>query len=298
MINQQQARKRERYFQWIAGELSGTIEVLDYITEEDGEFFYNFKSGETCNLRFINKFTKNPADIKDKFMVEIVSPNDPWISETIGTKKVQVMDTTYGETAVDAPPLEDIIGASGSGANLNVDSSKLGSTKFKAPKYNGPAFDLPNFDDYVKLHVVSEVTPEKSTEQSDVSTAVNSTNIKNTVVSEDKNASHAKDTPKISTVSETDPVRILAKTCKKHPTEINLSLNINLPSKSIYNIAESEFDNGGKNFVDCLVESININEIVENLSKAIHDAYTEDESETKSASTPDIYIDNIINVHS
>ena len=79
-------------------------------------------------------------------------------------------------------------------------------------------------------------------------------------------------------MSETDPVRILAKTCKKHPTEINLTLNINLPSKAIYDIAESEFENGGKNFVDCLVEDIDITEIVKNISVALKQAYAQNEA--------------------
>ena len=34
--------KRNRYFQWIAGENEGTISILDNITEYDGEYFYNY----------------------------------------------------------------------------------------------------------------------------------------------------------------------------------------------------------------------------------------------------------------
>ena len=37
--------KRNRYFQWIAGENEGTISILDNITEYDGEYFYNLGSG-------------------------------------------------------------------------------------------------------------------------------------------------------------------------------------------------------------------------------------------------------------
>lgn len=271
------SKKRERYFQWLEGELAGTIEVLDYITQEDGEYFYNFKSGESCNLRFISKFTKDYSDLKDKFMVEITSPADPWISETIGTKKVRVMDSTQGETSVEAPALEDITSATGTGSNLNIEKSKIGTIKYKPPKYSGPGFELPNFDDYIMDDTPADIPTVTVTDSSKyiLENQKPAENTDKEIVAEPSHVKHVPDeTPKISVVPETDPVRILAKTCKKHPTEITLSININLPSKSIYNIAESEFDNGGKNFVDCLVESIDIREIVESISNALHTAYT------------------------
>ena len=253
--------KRQRYFQWLDGELAGTVETLVDITQEEDEFFYHFASGESCNLRYIAKMTNDVSEIKDKFMVEILSPNDPWVTETISTKRVQVMDENAGEIFVEAPALEDITGASGAGANLNIEKSKLGTKKYRAPRYKGPFYDLPNIDDYM---IDEEIPAPKKPEIQQVQ--------REELVIPTPTA-----TPKISNVSEADPVRILAKTCKKHPTEINLTLNINLPSKSIYNIAESEFEDGGKNFVDCLVEDIDITEIVKSLSVALRQAYAEGE---------------------
>ena len=252
---------RKRYFQWLHGDLAGSVEVLKNITQEEDEYFYNFESDESCNLRFIGKITGNVGDLKGKAMVEIISPNDPWIAETITTKRVQVMDENAGETYVDAPPLEDITGASGSGANLDIAESKLGQKKFRAPRYKGPYFDLPSIDEYMKNDdPVQIAAPVQAAPVQQVVQPVIPV-----------------ETPKISAVSETDPVRILAKTCKKHSTEINLTININLPSKAIYNIAESEFENGGKNFVDCLVEDIDIKEIVRSISDALKTAYASDE---------------------
>lgn len=256
--------KRERYFQWLVGDLSGTVEVLDKIRQEDGEYFYDFKSGESCNLRFISKITTDPMSIRDMFMVEVISPNDIWKFETIMPKKRQIMDPEAGETTVEVPPLEDITAAAGTGSSINVEHSKVGTTKFIAPKYNGPMFDLPSFDDYMKDDEevqVKQETPVVKPAEEPVKPAVETPT----------------ETPKISSVAETDPVRILAKTCKKHPTEIKLSLTVNLPSKSIYQIADSEFDNGGKNFVDCLVENIDITEIVRSISNALHNAYASNE---------------------
>ena len=253
--------KRQRYFQWLDGELAGTVETLVNITQEEDEFFYQFASGESCNLRYIAKMTNDVGAIKDKFMVEIMSPNDPWTSETISTKRVQVMDENAGEIYVEAPALEDITGASGTGSNLNIEKSKLGTKKFRAPRFKGPFPELPNIDDYMQDEAPAEVAPAP----------------RRTVQREEVEQQVPAETPKIATVSETDPVRILAKTCKKHPTEINLTININLPSKSIYNIAESEFENGGNNFVDCLVENIDIKEIVKSISNALKTAYAQEE---------------------
>ena len=48
---------RKRYFQWLHGDLAGSVEVLKNITQEEDEYFYNFESDESCNLRFIGKIT-------------------------------------------------------------------------------------------------------------------------------------------------------------------------------------------------------------------------------------------------
>ena len=50
-------------------------------------------------------------------------------------------------------------------------------------------------------------------------------------------------------------------------------MTINLPSRAIYNIAKSEFEDGGAKFVDCLVEQMNINDIVKSVSDALKTSY-------------------------
>ena len=54
--------------------MKGEIAILENITEFEGETFYNFDDGESCNLRFISKMTNSKIDLKNKFMVEIESP--------------------------------------------------------------------------------------------------------------------------------------------------------------------------------------------------------------------------------
>ena len=81
--------KRPRYFQWLQGENSGIITKLVNITEMDGEYFYNFEDGESCNLRFISQMTSSPAALKDKFMVEVDTTKDTWRVEQISKGLIQ-----------------------------------------------------------------------------------------------------------------------------------------------------------------------------------------------------------------
>ncbi len=259
--------RRARYFQWLDGENAGKVETLSDISCVDGEYFYNFVGGESCNERYISPMTRNSVDLKNKFMVEIINPSDTWGFETIKMGKYTYMDPAAGEQTVDVPPLEDITGASGNGNSLNVENSKLGKKKYTPPRYKGEMLPLPSYAEYSSDYVepapqpaprrTAPVEPAYEEQAAPVTARFNSAKVN------------------ISGVAESDPVKILAKTCKKHPTDINLILTINLPSRSIYNIAKAEFEDGGEKFVDCLVEEMNISEIVKSVSVALRTAYEE-----------------------
>ena len=261
---------RPRYFQWLDGENAGQVETLTDISCVDGEYFFNFKSGESCNQRFISPMTRNSADLKDKFMVEIINPSDTWGFETIKMGKYTYMDPASGEQTVDVPPLEDITGASGNGNSLNVENSKIGKKRYTPPRYKGDMLPLPSYSEYSAEFVEPAPVPRRAAPANVVYGDPAPAPIPARLNSAKVN---------ISGMSESDPVKILAKTCKKHPTDINLILTINLPSKSIYNIAKSEFDNGGEKFVDCLVEEMNISEIVKSVSIALRTAYEESDEQ-------------------
>jgi hypothetical protein len=277
--------KRPRYFQWLQGENSGIISKLDNITEMDGEYFYNFDDGESCNQRFISKMTTSPAELKDKFMVEIVSPNDPWRVEEIGTGFFKDAMT---QENVDVPPLEDITGASGQGNNLDLSKSAVGTTKFIAPRYKGPMYELPSLDEYF---YAEEVKPAVQKPKLDGATATFKRSTANVVpepvvepVVTPQPTTYTPPsvqvTPKYeSPVDATDPVRILAKTCKKRDTDVDLTLSIKLPSKAVYDIADAEFENGGEKFINYLIEGIDINSIISELRNALIIAYASSDNE-------------------
>lgn len=272
--------KRPRYFQWLQGENLGTISKLDNITEIDGEYFYNFDDGESCNQRYISKMTTSPAELKDKFMVEIVSPNDPWRVEEIGTG---LFKDAMTQENVDIPPIEDITGASGQGNTLDISKSAVGTTKFVAPRYKGPMYELPSLDDYFYTEEVKPVSAQKPKLDGATATFKRSVNVVEPTIAPKPTTyspPSAQLTPKYeSPVDASDPVRILAKTCKKRDTDIDLTISIKLPSKAVYNIASAEFEDGGSKFINYLIEGIDINSIISELRNALITAYESSDSE-------------------
>lgn len=277
--------KRPRYFQWLQGENSGIITKLVNITEMDGEYFYNFEDGESCNLRFISQMTSSPAALKDKFMVEVVSPNDPWRVEQISTG---FFKDAMSQENVDVPPLEDITGASGNGNSIDISKSAVGTMKYVPPRYKGPMYELPSLDDYfyednstapVKKHkldgatAIFKKTAPEPTQEPEVTIPATPPPV---VIPE-----YIRPTveTKYEEPSTSDPVRILAKTSKKRETDIDLTISIKLPSKSVYTIASEEFEDGGSKFINYLIEGIDINSIISELRNALTAAYESSDSE-------------------
>lgn len=283
---------RTRYFQWIEGENSGIVETLMNITEMDGEYFYNFASGESCNLRFISKMTNSPGALRNKFMVEIASPNDPWIATEI---KMGKFKNAGDDEIIDVPPLEDITGASGTGNGINVEKSKLGTKKYHAPRYRGPFPELPSLDDYLveetpalapvkKPGFVASMIKKKKEPTVETVTPAPAETVE--AVAPATPAPQAYVAPSPNNVAryedpsdKNDPVKILAKTCKKRETDIDVTLTISLPSKSVYQIAESEFENGGEKFINYLIRDIDVNEIIANIRESLKELYSNSDSE-------------------
>lgn len=261
--------KRNRYFQWIAGENEGTISILDNITEYDGEYFYNFTDGESCNQRFVAKMTASPGDIKHKFVVEIISPNDPWKVETISSKTFTDVQT---QERVEVPALDDIARASGSGQSLSIDKSHIGETRYIAPTYKGPFYELPSLDDYfVNDKCVDESTniDTKCEEQEKSAVFISPKRAKQ---DNNNNLESTKDIcDNIS--DDMKPIKILVDKCKRKPIDIEMNITLNVPSANVFNIANDEFENGPKLFVEYIVSQLDVAVIKESLKAALLETY-------------------------
>ena len=282
---------RKRYFEWIDGEQQGIVETLNNITCVDGEYFYNFASGEACNARFISRMTRTPGDLRGKVMVEIMSPNDPWTFKEVGMGKFK----DSNDNIIEYPPLEDITGASGQGESLDVSQSALGKKKKVPPRYSGELLPLPSIDDYF---VDEEANLPKTTRPRPTPAPVQKPAPPVQAPAPDPEPQPAPapvpqvqpaPVPQQATVKEPEnvfayqqierehndagPVEIVAKACKKVPTDINLTITLDLPGKSVFDMVNTEFENGGPIFVDYLISKIDINSIIRSLRDSILDAY-------------------------
>ena len=261
-------KKQRRYFQWIDGEMKGDIVTLESIEEFEGETFYNFDDGESCNLRYISKMTNSQLDLKNKFMVEIESPSNPWTFETIQPKKY-IDESMKGED-IDIPSLHDILQAHGD--TTTIENSDIGTEKLVPPRKEQRLIELPSISDFA---VKSDPIIQKSIDNNH-SVEINNKEETSTQQTIQKNIlSEQKENNGYETVNSFDPVRILVDSCKKHETPVELSLNMNLPSKYIANIASSEFEDGFDKFIDCIVKDIDTKLIISELKTALKQAYSE-----------------------
>jgi hypothetical protein len=265
--------KRKRYFQWIAGEDIGNIAVLESIEQFDGETFYNFDDGESCNLRFISKMTSSVADLKEKFMVEIDNPSNPWTFETVKSKRYT--DQSMNGEYVEIPSLHDRIQADGTNTSM-IQDSDIGKEKLVPPKNPQRFVDLPSIDEYPvatqdKCTITTESVafPEQPVQQ-------NNTQSDESVTKQAGIKIGASSVQPVMTQAVMDPIRILVNSCKKHETAVDMTLSIKLPSKYIYNIAASEFEDGIDKFINCIVSDIDVSMIIDQLKNALRLSYSSD----------------------
>lgn len=262
-------RKQKRYFQWLDGDNAGQVSILDDISYFDGEYFYNFEDGESCNERFVAPMTRVPKTLEGKVVVEIADPNDKWRIETISARTY--VDPKSNDS-YEIPPLEDIVRAEGKSCEI-VDSA-IGRKKYYPPRYKGPMKELPSVEEWIE----KESEPEVSVVETSVKqTAVEQTfpEQKKVVTTEPINSVVMTSEP-LKTVEnpiKNDPVYIILKSCKKQPTDIELSMNISLPDKSVYDMVSNNFEDGINKFIDCVIEDIDTNTILDALREALVQAY-------------------------
>ena len=255
-----------RYFQWLVGDDRGKVVEFIDITQEDGEYFYNFDDGESCNMSYICPATNDKNMLKGKAMVEVPGPHNAWKFEEIKTGSF----TTADDEHIVVPPLEDIIGQSKDG---NVESA-VGTMRLIAPKSNPiKGMPLPSVQEYLRQAPTRQVAPQSS--GVNIILKNDSPEQKQDTVPDttEEIPSPAQKKETVSSVPITDPVHILVNTCKKHDTEISMTVNISLPSLTTYNFAKSEFENGGEKFIDILAESIDMTTIAKSIKDAIKQAY-------------------------
>lgn len=263
-----------RYFQWLVGDDMGKVcELLD-ITQEDGEYFYNFVDGESCNLSYICPATNDKNQLRGKAMVEVPGPHNCWKFEEVKMGSF----TTAENEHVDVPPLQDIIGMS---TDNTLDQSALGTMSLTPPKSNPiKGMPLPDIMDYLRD---TDPKPVKRNTASGVKVTVQETKESETPVesakSEEKQPEVQQFIPQPKKEIPNDPVHILVSTCKKHSSFVDLKMELSLPSVTTYNFAKSEFEDGENKFIEAICDNISTETIMTALRKALHDAYESQKTE-------------------
>lgn len=268
---------RQRYFEWIDGEDKENVEILESIEDIDGEIFYNFIGGNRCNQRFISKMTSDIKELKGKFMVEIESPSNPWTFATVEAKVYKDESMKGDESLI--PTMHDILQANGN--ETEITNSDLGTQKLQAPRMRQNLIPLPDIMDFAKkLPLAPVAAPAPASVQviennDSYSAGINNPSTTTTeYVPEQHMFVPEYEAPAVNAISS-NPIKILVDKCKKHPTEVELSVTIDLPSKSVYDIAEAEFENGGEEFVNFIIQDIDVNMIIDSLRDALLDAFSE-----------------------
>lgn len=278
---------RDRYFEWLVGDSKGDVVTLIDITEDDGHYYFNFSDGDCCDMAYISPMVTNKTKLKDKAMVEVASPNAKWTFEEIKEKTYK----TAEDTIVKAPPLEDITSGGGMGQSVDLQGSFLGSVKIVPPANNKILYSsLPTIEDYLrkkevkktKFHPIVETDSIFTSESSQTQIfdgTVHPINPEQEAIVPQPDVVHWTEPlriPEYEAQTQADPVEILAKNCKKHPTDISMTVTIDLPSKSVFNIAKDEFADGAKKFIDYLTAQIDVNEIISSIKDSLYATYLND----------------------
>lgn len=283
--------KEKRYFEWIDGDDKGTVVILDYIEEDEDSELYVFNDGTSCYKEYISPMTTTPGDFKTgkpKFMVEVESPTNIWGFEDVTSKTVRLHDET-----VVAPSLEEIV------ADNNGGSAP--KQRMIPPRQQKRLRDLPRKQDYPEPKKESPKPIENPKQQT--------SQVPNDYYSEPKFLEEPKasvvpngDTSSLMTpdmvamiaemnrklqeqtsqtsgyvakdkISDKDPVYILVTTSKKDDITVSMDLEMKLPSKDLFAIASSNFDNGEEKFIETIIQDLDISEIIESLKESLLSTY-------------------------
>jgi len=296
---------RKRYFQWIDGEDKGKVVTLVGIEKLEDETFFHFDEGDSCNLRFISKMTGSLSDLRGKFMVEIEGPSNAW---SIAEKQAK-MYTDKDGNSFEVPTLHDMLQAKGDGSVVN--NSDSGGTMLVPPRMTQHIIDLPSIEQYPMYEAMAEPhpQPERKTfaelEQKPASVPepqipqapapvqqpqvpILDENIIQRIVEmtvecieANKELEQQYNAPEIpvqqETVDPNDPVAILVNKCKRHETPVTLELTLSLPSRSTYEFAKSEFEDGGEKFIKCIVAELDRTPIIDFLGAAFKNVYEQNQ---------------------
>lgn len=231
------------YFQWVNGPKIGNI--VKYVGTEidDGEMYVKFEDGSRCNRNYISLL--NDSNIENKQVAHISSPENAW--------------NVYYE---DIPEIKERYEIDGEGIQQCVQPYIPGR---KIKRATPPKFyhvkEIKQFDveeDYGEdKPILAPIKQESPKDKPQI--------IKESVIETNKHNKHEKSTD--------NPVHLLCEKCKKVSCELETNMEIFIPTKALYDIAEDSFDNGGEHFINYIMDNLDMDIIKEQIKKSIEELY-------------------------
>lgn len=234
-----------RFFQWIVGERRGEIVVLKDIVREEGEIFLTFRDDSRINANLVA-----PIDLRDltgKIMAEVESPNNVWRFEEPPEEKPRYEIDHETQKRYEIPSVEEI----------QAHESNQPIKKKKKP-----------------IKLIPPVATNANTSPRPL--VPSSESIHEVNVRSSQPAKVPQQAPKEVIQHSNDPVWLMMERAKKVDTEVEMAITISLPTKSLFNVADESFDDGGQKVIEYIISNLDDRKLKDSLRIALSQAYGKD----------------------
>lgn len=240
-----------KYFQWLDGDKIGKIVKYVSTEIEDGELYLSFSDGSRCNRNYVALL--NEFNISNKYISHISGLDNAWdiYYEEI-PEVIEKYDTDVDGVRHCVQPYEP--------------SRKI--KRVRQPKFyhiqedEYETFDTPTINS--REHKQSEGTYKESD-----NSHIELNHVDDVRVNE----------LSINNVNrEISAIEILCEKAKKVESEFNVSITVNIPHKSFYDVIDSSFENGGDDVINYIMEHINSKDVYEAIKTGLTSIYKTEES--------------------
>jgi len=240
------------FFQWIIGSRQGEVVLFDKLEKDDDIIYVVFKDGSRCNRNLIGKL--NEKNLTGKLMAEVESCKNVWKFEEkfVGREEEKWEDNEDGEKVCVQPFIE---------------GKKVISLIPPEQSFSTSRLDRLNEIITTGISKIEKKIEEKIEIVIETENQISSNNN----CKEDKIDKPGKKDKSL------DHIWVTLDKSKKFEAEVNLALNIMLPSKELYKVLRDNFDDGSEKTISYILDHIDVTDIKGSIGKAILNMYDEHE---------------------
>lgn len=260
----------KRYYQWIP--MSSDRNDIVYLVEifkDDDITFYKFNDDSVCAESLILPYNASISETKNAAMVELVDYQCSWKFE----KPQSLKTSNFADVGRE------------NNDNISFDIPMLNeSYNIISPVLNGKYIRPIDINDYIKQEIVETRDMVQTNEDPiiesdiceqlpDIQRVKHSTHIG--VYDETNNTSTISvvENDNINNKNDVDPIGMLIRKVNKTTSIISMDLSVDLPSKSLFNVINENFDDGADRFIEIILDEIDYKIIKESLKHALLNAY-------------------------